>query len=117
MVPSEESEFPASEGWYKWDKSHRDGTWDYLRLTSNGTIETHHFCADQPRYCIRSYKSLGQYYSPGAFVFQGKKRLGQYYSSGTYFLEGKKSLAKVKRKNGKKNFEISGFNYPVMVKR
>jgi len=67
LEPTDDSvNFPASQGWFKVSKLHRDTTWEYIRLKVDGTLEVQHFCTD---YCHGRYKNLNNYCCVGS----GKK--------------------------------------------
>ena len=50
--------FPSLDGWLKIDKTHRNTTWEYIRLQANGTLEIRHFSSDN---CTGIYKNLHYY--------------------------------------------------------
>ena len=69
LDPSDDQKnFPSTDGWYKTDRVHRPTTWEYVRLTKDGSLEIQHFCTD---YCHSTYKGLSHYCCSGS----GKKKL------------------------------------------
>ena len=60
-----EQNFPASKFWYKVMLNHSSTyqNWNYFKLTENGTLEWHHFCAStNPNdTCDAAYKNISSY--------------------------------------------------------
>ena len=68
MQSDNQIQFPSSKGWFKISGLVRDGTWHYLRVKQDGTLEIHRFCSDL---CKASYESLGQYCCIGIGLNKG----------------------------------------------
>ena len=60
-----QDKFPSCQGWYLWRNLHRAAAWDYVRLGSDGLLETHHFCTDEDG-CKSKLNGVGHYCCVGS---------------------------------------------------